>query len=286
MTHINDDEDFDLTNIVEIGNSDNDENTEPDEDPVDDQESDDDLEASDDQEAGDDPKSSGDEEPSDDDKAKDAIAKELEAKEISKAEETEFSGYVDNLISDVGKLEEQLAQIDSSADDIGEPVSVDPLDHETDAAYQQALVKAAMQNAKMDDLEKSYHQAQKRKAEIRADIWDRQSEVGRKKFKDFDTALNNPTFKPTRSVVEAITSVKNGADVAYHLAKNSRALTKFSRLSPMAVAVEVGRLSASLDKPTKKGTKAPPPVTTVRGSKRPRQRSIDQISISELKKVI
>lgn len=253
------------------------------------------VDETDDEEAVDEAKDEAPEDDADDeetptdetaDEEKDAISKELEAREISKAEETEFSGYVDRLIDDIGGLDAQLDQIGGSVENIGEPVSTDPLDYQTDAEYQRALVKAEMQNARMSDLENQYKQTQERKAQIRADIWDRQAEVGRKKHKDFDAVMGNREFKPTRAVIEAVTSVKNGADIAYHLAKNPRVVDRFSRLSPLAVAVEVGRLSTSLDKPAKRTTKAPPPVKTVQGTKAPRPRSIERMSIADLKKVI
>ncbi|MEQ1671396.1 MAG: hypothetical protein ABL893_11100, partial [Hyphomicrobium sp.] len=75
---------------------------------------------------------------------------------------------------------------------------------------------------------------------------------------------------------------------AYHLSKNPQLGAQIAKLPPMAAAMEIGRLSASVGKaqpqPQKRTTAAPPPPPTVTGSRAPKARSIERMTISELKK--
>jgi len=81
--------------------------------------------------------------------------------------------------------------------------------------------------------------------------------------------LNDPTFPMSQAVVHALVETEAPADVLAHLARNREEAARISRLSPLAVARELGkieaRLSASAPAPTAP-TAAPPPPRPVRGA--------------------
>lgn len=68
-----------------------------------------------------------------------------------------------------------------------------------------------------------------------------------------------------QELVKAITESPMGADIAYHLGKNLQEAERISKLSPYAMAAEIGKLELKISNPEKKTTKAPPPVNPVGG---------------------
>ena len=71
-------------------------------------------------------------------------------------------------------------------------------------------------------------------------------------------------------VIREIKSSEKGALIAYELARNPDRLSEMSRMTPIELAREMGRLEAAVKMPTgKKKTTAPPPPTTLRGGAAP-----------------
>ena len=81
---------------------------------------------------------------------------------------------------------------------------------------------------------------------------------------------------PTETMQKAIQASESGADLLYHLAKNPSEVKRIGALPPVAQAMELGVLLGQMKahaghKPneTKQTTKAPAPVTPLRGSGMP-----------------
>lgn len=86
----------------------------------------------------------------------------------------------------------------------------------------------------------------------------------RKKYADFDDAINEPVFTPVMS--REITASDFGAEIGYYLAKNPAEALKLSKLPPTGVAKEIGKLEVKFSQATKKlNSNAPPPITPIKG---------------------
>lgn len=109
------------------------------------------------------------------------------------------------------------------------------------------------------------------------------------KYTDFEEVAFNPNLPITDVMRDAIFSVDDGAEVAYHLGTNPAEARRISGLSPIQQAAEIGRISARLAaNPTvKKTSNAPAPISPVKtkGSGNivdtTDPRSIEQMSTSE-----
>lgn len=74
----------------------------------------------------------------------------------------------------------------------------------------------------------------------------------------------------SNDLIREIKSSENGALIAYELARNPDRLHSMNQMTPMELAREMGRLEASVTKPTgKKQTTAPPPPTHLKGGAAP-----------------
>ena len=103
-------------------------------------------------------------------------------------------------------------------------------------------------------------------AEKRQQTWEQKAAATRQKFDDFDDALQTAPA-PSRAVAEVLNESPLGGDVAYHLATHPDEYARINRLSPVAAALELGRIEARLNPAQKKApapaTKAPRPPSPV-----------------------
>jgi len=91
------------------------------------------------------------------------------------------------------------------------------------------------------------------------------------KTADFHEMLENLESVPRSAALEAIiVSSENGPELLYELAKDPEEAKRIALLNPLAAAKELGRIearlsSATIKKPESKTTKAPQPLTPVKG---------------------
>lgn len=98
---------------------------------------------------------------------------------------------------------------------------------------------------------------QKRQATISA---------GEAKYSDFFQLVSSiPGQIMNRQVTEIISDLKDGHEVAYFLSKNLQEAERISKLSPYAMAAELGKIESRLTTTEKKRTSAPPPPNPVKG---------------------
>jgi hypothetical protein len=95
------------------------------------------------------------------------------------------------------------------------------------------------------------------------------------KTSDYAEVMEDANFLKDASVTlqQIIVNSDNGPELMYELAKNKAEYARINAMSPIAAAREIGRIEASLTKPSeekkteqKKITKAPQPIAPV-GSK-------------------
>jgi hypothetical protein len=69
---------------------------------------------------------------------------------------------------------------------------------------------------------------------------------GLKKYLDFVEVVGRPSLEILHGMVEAMYGTVNPTDVVYHLGTHPQEAGRISRLTPLAAATEIGRISASL----------------------------------------
>jgi hypothetical protein len=96
-------------------------------------------------------------------------------------------------------------------------------------------------------------------------------EEAREIIADYDTVMAGMKgVTVSNDVIREIKSSEKGALIAYELARNPDRLAEMSRMTPIELAREMGRLEAAVKVPAaKKQTTAPPPPTTLRGGAAP-----------------
>lgn len=195
---------------------------------------------------------------------------------------------LERVIEVLPQYDDVIARIEAQARKFSEPISTDPLAYNTDAEYQAALARAAAQDMQLRQLYANYQEAEAAKGAARLHVWERQTEAGRSKYKDFDQVLAGGRIKPSAALAEIIVSSPRGADIAYHLSKDHALAERVSRMSPLAAAVEIGRMEARLSAPAKpvvkSVTKAPQPPPAVRAGGGVAAKTAANMSYADLSK--
>ena len=96
--------------------------------------------------------------------------------------------------------------------------------------------------------------------------WQEQVDKAEDKYDDFQTIVGD--IQPNSPFTAALMHAENGADIAYHLGKESKEAQRIASLPPLAQVFEIGKLAAKLsaepEKP-KAPSKAPAPITPITG---------------------
>lgn len=102
---------------------------------------------------------------------------------------------------------------------------------------------------------------------------------------DFDEVMADADFQVSRAVLDEIVTNDNGPALQYFLAKNPDEAERLSKLNPLALAREVGRLESRFvtapSKTTDKVTKAPAPPTPVSRSSSTSAKDPGEMSLRE-----
>lgn len=112
-------------------------------------------------------------------------------------------------------------------------------------------------------------QQQARQAEVFEAYTDRLEEA-EKAVPGLKAAIAKADVQISGTLTQLIVESDKGPLLAHHLAKNPQKAAELNRMSPVAAAREIGRLEARLSFPrTQTATKAPPPVTPLKGAASP-----------------
>ncbi|MFM1990187.1 MAG: Vibrio phage VvAW1 [Pseudomonadota bacterium] len=98
--------------------------------------------------------------------------------------------------------------------------------------------------------------------------WIERVESARDKFDDFDDVMNGAKDDLPPHILEALIYSEDGADIAYHLAKNPKELDRLAKLHPVAATRELQRFADKVAGAAqqKEVSRAPAP-TPIAGSK-------------------
>jgi hypothetical protein len=110
-------------------------------------------------------------------------------------------------------------------------------------------------------------QRARREAEEVANTHLEREEKAIEKYADYYQVTRNPQLPISQSMLDAIQSLPNGPDVAYHLGQNPQEASRIAQLPPRVHGVEMGRLAAKLElaPPAPKTSSAPEPIRPVGG---------------------
>lgn len=95
--------------------------------------------------------------------------------------------------------------------------------------------------------------------------WESHRQEARSRYADFDAVVSAPDLPISQGMAQMIYTSEAAADVAYHLGKNRELTAYIAQLPPIEQARELGRIEASLSRPSPRTTpSAPDPVKPVR----------------------
>lgn len=143
---------------------------------------------------------------------------------------------------------------------------------ETYEDYVRALgrYEARVENKRIRDEEQQSRAAERQQKEAQklSERVEGVVERGREAFKDFDAKIEK-LFKEVQvgpAMYAAMVESSASEQVCYHLATHLDEADEIAAMSPTQQALAIGRLESRLESQKKSVSKAPPPVSTVRGS--------------------
>lgn len=116
---------------------------------------------------------------------------------------------------------------------------------------------------------------QSRVAELQTEVlseFEERTEAFKAKAPDFDDVIEKFTEsggKFSDTVRDLVLDSEDGPALAYFLAKNPKITKDLNSLTPLQAAKQLGQIEASLSRPQRKATSAPPPVTPPSGGASP-----------------
>jgi hypothetical protein len=181
--------------------------------------------------------------------------------------------------------EQKLAALQAQQEQHKVEPAKDPLDYASDAEYNRAVIKEAVAEAEAKTIQRLAEDAQRERQAAVVEAWNAKTASVKERAPDFDQVVygDHVTIKP--HMAEAIMNDDHGADVAYFLGKNPAEARRIAGLSPIAAAVEIGRLSARFaEQPApKRVTAASRPPTTLQGHGSPSEPDISRMSFEQYK---
>lgn len=88
-------------------------------------------------------------------------------------------------------------------------------------------------------------------------------------YEDFAEVAEAESLTITHTMVPALLAAENGPQVLYHLGKHPAEATRIAGLDPMRQAIEIGRISASLEQTSRPPLRKPIPAVEPVGSRSP-----------------
>jgi hypothetical protein len=229
---------------------------------------------------------------------------EADAREAHLAAAAERAN-VERLTALVEKL--TAAQTEAAAKP-AEPAALEPLPRPRreafadpdsyDAAVDDWATQNARRAAELTVAEVERRQAEQRTAEDRARTetethqrWEalrstyeerRAALVADPAYADYAEVAEAPTLQVSESMIPPLMNVENGPSVLYHLGKNPTEAARIAKLDPLAQAVEIGKLSATLAQPVRaQPTRAPRPLEPVGNRASAGPRDVEDMSMDE-----
>lgn len=127
-------------------------------------------------------------------------------------------------------------------------------------------------------------EVQRQRQEAARENWVAQTEEARKRYSDFDAVVSAPDVPITETMAQMIAGLDSAADVAYHLGTNKAEAAQIAQMPPIEQAMAIGRLEASISRPTPRTqSQAPSPVNPVK-AKASAEKSWEDMTADEFAK--
>jgi len=141
-------------------------------------------------------------------------------------------------------------------------------DFDDPAEYAAALMQHSLdaQNGKMTRAQ--VEEARQQASEARDALWSARVEEFSARVPDWEATVVSDNFKLHSHAFGVLKEMEDGPQVAYFLAKNpdaARQITQLARTNPVAMLMEMGRISAKTAAPARVVSQAPTPIKTVTG---------------------
>lgn len=160
-------------------------------------------------------------------------------------------------------------------------------DFETHAAYVKALTKYTAKQAVEDYKAEQRTESAKTQKQTAVQTFQEKQAEFKASTPDFDEVLADADMQVSQAVIDEIISHDHGAALQYFLAKNPDEADRLSKLAPVALAREVGRLESRFttapQKTAAKVTNAPAPPNPVGKSSGTSTKSLEEMSMQEYK---
>lgn len=197
----------------------------------------------------------------------------------------EHQQRADEAVNKARELEERLKRLEAQQQEHrppqqqfsdGRPQLQDYLDKFYDQDQARESYHEALADWKFDQREKQAEQKRQQEQEQQKRDQEAQSfeqkrvatiAAGETTHDDWkETVFSIPTQIMTRQLAEATFALDNPAEAQYYLGKNLQEAERISKLSPYAMAAELGKIEAKISTHSKKTTTAPPPLNPITGA--------------------
>ncbi len=188
----------------------------------------------------------------------------------------------DELTSKIKERDAEIETLKASSVPTNRPVPPDRYHFDEETEYQKAMVEW---KDKDDDWKASNSslKSQEKDIETRMDNNVRRymtnAERMKGKFSDFEETTERVYYE---DLAPLILESEFAPEISYFLAKNPAELEKIKTLSPVGMAMEIGKLESRLATVQKKSTtNAPPPFQTLEGNDAPKEEINDKTPIDK-----
>lgn len=182
------------------------------------------------------------------------------------------------------QTEAQLKQYEGIDAETGAPLYEPRIeDFEDWRDYAQADKQFKQKKAQSEQLVMQERQRMENAQQLMA-TFEKQKEVARKKYDDFDTVdayASSDQFPISQGMADVILGSPNGGDLYYWLGKNPSEAAKLASMSPIMAAKEMGKIESQFAQPTKIKTSAPKPLQT-ESAGRSTGKSVENMTQAEL----
>jgi hypothetical protein len=167
------------------------------------------------------------------------------------------------------ELEAELKKVKASVPATDKPKAGD---FETEADFVEALTDWKIEQRIRTEMEKATKVVKEREEKKAIDDTysdlDETMDRGHEKYEDFDEVVLNKDLVLTDTMTEAVLFSDKADDILYFLGKHPEISESISKLPPLRIAQELGKIEERLGKPAtpppKKTTKAPAPLTPLK----------------------
>ncbi len=192
-----------------------------------------------------------------------------------------YQRRVESLVEQTRSLQRQLDYYREQAERSGQPRRLDPVQFQSDADYQRALIQETARQSQTEFARTQAQQAAQQAQQVEQQIWEARAADFREQMPDFEAVAYSGSVTYSRHGLEMVRQMAEGPQVAYFLGKNPAEAQRIAQLPPLETAFELGRLATRLHPGNaRRVSNTPPPVTTLRGGARstpdPEKMSMDE----------